>query len=171
MKQKAQIQLGESIFVVMIIILLLVFGIVFYSQAEKESIGSSKTIFKDLETITLTQFASSLTELQCSIQQVEFPNCFDKTKLTAFISLVQSEGDDVAKEFYFSQLGNSNITISEIYPVSNPVLKWNIYQNLPSEKSVSATGLLVSRVDLPVSLLNPISNTYSFGILTIEKYN
>ena len=98
MNKKAQIQLGESIFVVIIIVLLIVFGLVFYAQAQKESIDAESSGFDDLDTIAIAQYATSLVELQCSLQEVQYPNCFDITKLEAFHRVVQGN-TELEKEF------------------------------------------------------------------------
>lgn len=169
---KAQIQLGESIFVVMIIIVLLVFGIVFYSQVEKDDLNTELQSFTDLDTITITQYATSLTELQCSLQEVQYPNCFDITKINAFTSLIRSTGEETAKEFYFSQLGNAKVTITQIYPTSlilvpNEEYTWLIYENKPE---TDLANVKQAQVNIPINLYDPIRDTSAFGILTIIQY-
>ncbi|MCA9477612.1 MAG: hypothetical protein KC535_00510 [Nanoarchaeota archaeon] len=165
MNKKAQIQLGESIFVVIIIVLLIVFGLVFYAQAQKESIDAESSGFDDLDTIAIAQYATSLVELQCSLQEVQYPNCFDITKLEAFHRVVQGN-TELEKEFYFSQLGNAKLNITEIYPVTiaQPQRSWQLYDNQPTTLAEQA------QATLPVSLYNPIEDTYSFGVLTIIQY-
>lgn len=169
---KAQIQLGESIFVVFIVILLIVFGLVFYAQANRDSIQREANEFQDLETIVTTQYATSLVELKCSLQEIQYPNCFDKTKLDAFKALVVDQGDEVYQEFYFSQLGNARLHIRQVYPYQNPPLEWLIYENEKEEVVTDnlARVSLQEQASLPVSIYDPIRNTYAFGILEITEF-
>ncbi len=166
---RAQIQLGESIFVVIIIILLIVFGIVFYAQAQREGISDDVQQFNDLETIAITQYATSLTELECSLQEVQYPNCFDKTKLDAFIQLVDGTGEETAKEFYFSQLGNARLEITQIFPLPVSIddqVIWLIYDNQPA----NTASFSQARADIPINIYDPIEDTSAFGTLTIIQY-
>ena len=179
-QQKGQIQLGESIFVVIIIILMIVFGLVFYSGASKTSIDDESSGFDDLESISITQYVTSLTELQCSLQEVEFPNCFDASKLDSFERLLLATGGDTAKEFYFSQLGNAKLEITQVFPfipsIDDPLepKSWLIYHNEPVVSEDLAKGITTrtteSRINLPVSIYDPIRDTYDFGIITITRY-
>jgi hypothetical protein len=173
---KAQIQLGESIFVVIIVILMIVFGLVFFSEAESESIATESRAFDELEVIAATQYASSLTELHCTLQEVELSTCFDELKLSSFIELANlNSSRDFASQFYFSQLGNAKITITKIYPETETVIgensfkSWEIYKNTPPFDGDE--DLLPRRLtNLPVSLYHPIEQTYGFGILTLTIY-
>ena len=177
-RKKGQIQLGESIFVVIIIIVLIVFGLVFYSQAQKESTSQDKSQFQDLSSISLTQYTTSLSEVECSSQEVQSSTCFDTTKLTAFILLYDNTQGESAKEFYFSQLGNAIVYINETYPVYDnaPQRYWLLYSNYPVLSSPVLTPeeevRLAPRtqVQLPVSLHDPIYDITSFGVLTIIQF-
>ena len=181
---KAQIQLGESIFVVIFIVILIVLGLVFYSQAREEGTNREEVKFKELETISISQYASSLSELQCSLQEVQFPNCYDKVKLRAFMNVLggQSVGEggnsqyveDLQKEFYFSQLGDAELTIKQVYPEPpSESGSWELYSNTLVQDGVGQDGRPenVEEVDLPISLYDGIDGKYAFGILTIKVYS
>ena len=76
------------------------------------------------------------------------------------------------KEFYFSQLGNSKLVITKIYPEERPegtyLKNWTIYENHPED----IPGRIVNeaRADLAISILDPVEKTFSFGMLTIIQY-
>lgn len=161
--KKAQLQLGESIFVVIIIILLIVFVIIFTSQAEQESYERKADEFTDLETIMLSQFASTLAELRCSTLQVEELSCFDKHKLQAFGKL-QEEYPQLTAEFYFTQLGDANITLEFIYPQQPPLTLY--YNGIEADN----TTILERRSIVPVSIYDDLTQTYTFALLHITKY-
>lgn len=167
---KAQIQLGESIFVVFIVIILIVFGIVFYSQIQREDIQDEDSNFADLETVTITQYATSLTELKCSLQEIQYPNCFDQSKLDAFEQLVEQTGTETYRQFYFSQLGNSKLVVREVYPdpTKDP---WVIYENNRTlDPTVPQDRVLQAQANIPVNIYHPVTGTYAFGILEITEY-
>lgn len=158
--KKAQLQMGESIFVVIIILLLIVFGLVFASNAEEDSIRADKEDFLDLDSITLTKYASSLAELQCSLLDVTELSCFDIDKLTAF-SNVTDKYPEISAEYYFSQFGNANITVHEIYPSNR---NWTIYYNGLEDGEVGK----IKTTTVPISLYDGITKRKSFGILEIQ---
>lgn len=167
MIKKAQIQLGESIFVVMIIILIIVFGLVFSSQAEKDVVTQRAETFTNLNNIMLGKYASSLAELRCSSLQVKELSCFDIQKINAFIELQEKQSDFVA-EYYFTQLGDANITLELKYPVNK---SFEIYYNgLGNDALGHPIRAEENRIIIPVSAYDDVSQQYSFGILHIIRY-
>jgi hypothetical protein len=162
--KKAQLQMGETIFVVIFIIILIVFGIVFSTNAEEDSIREKQKTLTDLNAITISKYASSLIELQCSTLGVIDKSCFDKYKLMAFMNLSEKESGQIA-EYYFSQFKNANVTIKEIYPPTNN--EWTIYYNELGFNKTKKSKMTT----IPVSLLDPISKQKSFGELIITTFS
>ncbi len=160
--KKAQIQMGESIFVIIIILLLIIFGIVFSSRAEKDQFQTKNKEFLDLSTITLSEFAISLSELQCSTLEVRDLSCFDKNKLEAFKNVTDNHRL-LSREYYFSQLGNANITVVQIFPEAE---RWEVYYNgFPEDTKYDQNTVL-----LPISIYDGVTKKYGFGIAYITKY-
>jgi hypothetical protein len=160
MNKKAQIQMGESIFVVIIILLLIVFGIVFSSNAEKDEIIKKSNEFTELNAITLSKYATSLSELQCSFLYVTDLSCFDIYKIESFINITK-EYPSLSAEYYYSQFKNANITLKEIYPSNRT---WTIYYNGLGE-NISSRGKTTM---VPVSIYDSITKKKSFGVLKIQ---
>lgn len=156
--KKAQIQMGETIFIIIFIILIIVFGLVFFSQAEGENLRDKQQEFRELDTITATQFVASLTELKCSSYGAEEISCFDKIKIEAFGNLTRNNWD-TAGEYYVSKLGPAILRIEEIYP--NPK-NWTVYNYTGEYGEYIYAG---RQIQLPVSLQNPISKSKSFGVI------
>jgi len=168
MIKKAQIQLGESIFVVMIIILIIVFGLVFSSQAEKDVVTQRSEKFTNLNSIMLGKYASSLAELRCSSLEVQELSCFDIQKIEAFIELQEKQSDFVA-EYYFTKLGDANISLDLIYPVNKT---FEIYYNgLGKDNLGKPIKAEENRIIIPVSAYDDVTQQYSFGVLQIIQYN
>lgn len=154
---KAQIQIGETIAVLFVFFILIAIGLIFYANVIKGNILSEKEESLQLKSIGIAQVVMFMPELQCSEDVVtEIQNCIDILKLE---SAVIKDSNNVL--YYFDLLGFSNINVSEIYPNE---AKWNIY----SRKIGNFTNKFVTNV--PISLYNPISRQYAFGVLNIETF-
>lgn len=166
MKQttKAQIQIGESIFVVIFIMIIIIIGLVFYSSGEKESFERKEETFLQLSSISLAQYATSLKELQCSQLEVEELSCLDTIRLDSFVNLTENHWD-LAGEHYVNQLGTALIRVEEVYPNQKEWLVYNYTFNL-SDAAYSAR-----QINLPTKLFNSVTGQYSFGVLYITKYD
>ena len=172
-KRKAQVQLGESIFIVIFIILIIVFGIIFFSGAEKDSMTKQAAKYDDLSTVALAQFASSLSELACSKHEVEELSCYDLSKVEAFASLLNNVSlTSITREYYFTQLGNAKLEIDIVYSANGAhqgehiLLYFNdIYPGTEDHLPVNGQPIL-----MPISLFDPVSENTLFGVMTITKY-
>lgn len=152
--------MGESIFVVIIILLLIVFGIVFASNVEKDEVAKKREELLDMDSITISKYASTLVELQCSLLDVTDLSCFDIHKMNAFINVTKKH-PELSAEYYFSQFGNANISVQEIYPGNRT---WQIYYN---DVGVNNTGRSKQTI-VPISLYDGITKKKTFGVLSIK---
>ena len=166
MKQttKGQIQIGESIFVVIFIMIIIILGLVFYSSGEEESFQRKEETFLQLSSISLAQYATSLKELQCSQLEVEELSCLDKIRLDSFVNLTENHWD-LAGEHYVNQLGTALIIAEEIYPDPQTWIIYNYTFNL------TETAFTARQINLPTKLFNSVTGKYSFGVLYITKYD
>ena len=161
--KNAQLQMGETIFVVIFIIILIVFGLVFSSNATEDTVNQKKEKMTDLNSITLSKYASSLIEVQCSTLGVIDASCFDEYKLNAFTNLTKNDPAQTA-EYYFSQFKNANITVKEIFPETNRT--WQIYYN---DLGINHTKK-AKRTTMPVNILDPVTKKMTFGELIITSF-
>lgn len=166
--------MGETIFVVMIIILLIVIGFVFMFKAEESSSYVQATKFHELDSVALGQLITNLPELVCSTSGTKQQSCFDTSKIDAFRNVL-SNNKDISMEYYFEKLGNVNITVEEIYPNVNK--RWTIYVNDFNLNVTDEQGDIVkliqsygSTLKIPILLRDPITNKNSFGVLYVTKY-
>jgi len=161
MKKKAQIEMGESIAIIFIFIVLIGFGLIFYMNITKGTGTVKKEETSQLETIEIIQKASFLPELQCSGNSIIKQNCMDIFKLEAAEPIIREH-----QIHYFDVFGYSIISIDEIYPVSR---NWTIYNNSLDDM------LLQNRAEKkttykPILLYDPVDKLYHFGMLTIGVY-
>ena len=155
--KKAQIQMGESIAILFIFFILVVFGFVFYMDIMK---GSAKIEIEEniqLKAIGIAQKVSFLPELQCSEENVRVEDCIDLMKLNAASDLLKDNSI-----YYYDIFEFSKIWIEEVFP--NEGTKWDLYNSTPTTYKNRISTFI------PVSLFNPTSKKYNFGVLAVEVY-
>lgn len=178
LNKRGQLQIGETILVIFIFIILIVLGIVFYYRVESSSIAEDFEKFQveklSVDFITL----GDLPELSCSRGGIK-ENCVDTAKLIAFMGLASDNGR--LREHYLERFGHKNITIYQVYPSKNNIEcnmgqisdcgVWNIY----IKKPIKITSKTI--FDTPVSLYYPCKDSgcsddsYGIGIMVVEAYN
>ena len=154
MKNKAQVQIMDTISIMLIFFIIIVIGFLFYLRVSSSSQIDKLSKAQELESIRVSQTISFLPELQCSSKNIVKDNCFDKYKLDMFKMFGTAKKDQYYPFFYYS-----NITINEIYPNSG---NWNIYSKIGNGTSY--------KTFIPILLYNPITKTNAFGILTVQSY-
>ncbi len=161
MGKKSQIQMGESIAILFIFFVLLIFGFVFYMNIMK---GSAKVEVEEniqLKAVGIAQKASFLPELQCSEENVRVEDCIDRHKLEAVHNLLSENNI-----YYFDIFEFSNISVRKVYPFPEvgETIDWELYDNVPGEFTSKLSTFI------PVSLFNSTTKSYDFGILAVEVY-
>jgi preprotein translocase subunit YajC len=159
---KAQIKMGESVAVMVVFFILLMFGFTFYSKFQEYSYKKEMEKQNQLKVLQVSQKASYIPELQCTIQNVQTDNCFDMQKINYFNKLTESENEHV---YYYNLFGNSLIYVEDIFP--NPE-NYTVYNASLEDVQDAEFEVLTSNV--PVALFNASSNKYAIGILRILYY-
>lgn len=153
----------ETIAVLLIFFVLIGFGLIFYGRIQEKTIQETAEGNFELKAIQTAQLVSFLPELQCSSNNFIVDDCFDILKVKALRDIINNPpNNDIKNKYYFDIFGFSSITIEQIYPF--PVARWSIY-----EKTIEKTKA-ESSINIPVSLYDPISRAYNFGILTVDVY-
>ncbi|MBW2963692.1 hypothetical protein KY306_02875 [Candidatus Woesearchaeota archaeon] len=156
--KRAQIKMGETIAILFIFFVLILFGLVFYFQWQKSSFERQKVETFSEQTISKSLLASFLPELICSKMGVPTKDCIDLDKLRL--------SDEKMKEeltYYFDLLGFTTIRVERLYPLESEN-EWILYDEKPAEISRKIS------TPMPVSLFEPISGKYYFGVLYVETY-
>lgn len=159
--KKSQIEMGETVAVLIIFFILLVLSFVYFTFIKAGEVNQLIQEKEAKESIRISQEATFLPELACSHEGVIRNDCIDRLKLEAFD---QVSGD--AQDLYFDRLLFSKVTVREIYPDNTH--QWPIYNkpnlNLTSSKSTQ----------IPVSILtitNEGKERYSFGYIEVTYYH
>lgn len=162
--RKGQMKMTETIAVLFIFFILVVFGIVFYARYHK--ISSQEKQDQDLvqKAIDITTKVLVLPELECSQGQSEAQKyCLDLTKLR----LIEEKGlfQQHLEEYYFNLFSYSTITVYQTYPLGDPD-GWTIYNfPKPGGKNKEPTFFIVSlRDDFP-------KRSYNYGYIKVEVYS
>ena len=171
MNKKGQIEIGETLLVLLIIIFLIVMGLfVYYSYFSRSlsSLGSERT---DVENLILLHVFESLPETKC-----ENDDCVDVVKLFALKELIKDN-----RAYYASKFKNKKIIVEFVYPELRSEVKTVecnldkfqqalfpencgyviVYDNLGDKKAVYG-------VSLPVSLYFANLNEFRIGLLKIQ---
>jgi len=154
MKSKSQIQMGETIAVLFVFFILIIVSFIFYVRVLKGNIQSEGDELSQLRSVGIAQRVMFLPEVQCSEDNVIADNCIDTLKL-------KSAQDIMSKNevYYYDLLEYSNVSVSQIYPSQ---AAWTLY----SRKIEDFSNKFVTNV--PISLYDPATRKYGFGVLTIE---
>jgi hypothetical protein len=149
--------MGESIAVLFIFFILLIFGFVFYSNIIQSSSKVETEENIQLKAVGVAQKSSFLPELQCSEENVRVEDCIDLLKLDATASVLEQNNI-----YYYDMFEFSKIWVEEIFPQQRT---WELYENKPNNYKDQLSTFI------PVSLFNATAKEYYFGILAVEVYS
>jgi len=163
MKKKAQMQMGESIAIIIIVLILLIGSLTFYAKLKSASINNKKSLFQELDVVKLSQITYSLPEIQCSFAEVSDYGCVDSLKFKYLSDIINSSSNNQVYFYYRDLFGTSKIYLETINNSGN-ITYYELYYN-----KRNSTGN--SSVFMPTIVYDPINNTNTFGILTVVKYD
>lgn len=155
--KKAQLKIGETIAVLIVFFVLLFFGIMFYSNLERENIKEQVEDIEQQASIDIAQRIQFLPELKCTSGDITRTLCIDKIKMRAFKNISSQ-----SMTYYQSVFGSSKIEVAEIYPeFSNYTL---LYQGPESQQYFTTF--------LPISIFEPLPypGKYKVGMLKVTYY-
>lgn len=160
--RRAQIQAGELVMVVIIVMVFLILGLAAYSGLKSEGYKEIKQELRSLDAIDLAQEALAMQELGCDFADEISTDCVDIYRLEAFAKKIEMASvNDPLYNYYRSKFGLANITIEQVYPLEK---KWNVYET--RRGNISDIPLRI-----PVYLYDPTTQTNSFAILTVVKFS
>ena len=161
--KSAQIQMGETIAVIVIITIMIFFGLAFYSKIKTLDLNEQVDKYNQLDTIQLANTVANMPELLCSKQQVIDVNCVDKYKIMALQESIADGAGNPAFFYYNNIFGNSRIKVIQIYPR-------NFEDKLIYENNMTANQS-IETVLIPVNIYDPITGSNAFGVLSVESYS
>ncbi len=170
LNKKGELQTQETILVVFIFIILIVFGLIFFYRVQSASIADDFNNFQ-LEKLTVDFITlGDLPEFSCSKAGIK-ESCIDTTKLVTFSRLMNNQD---YKDYYFERFGYKNVTIYQVYPNKNnnkcttsisDCGVFEVYNRKPTKVDTKIVR------DTPVSLYFPDTDQYTIGMMVVEAYN
>ena len=152
--RKGQIQVFETMAVLVIFFILIFIGFIFYGRMVRTDIGKESYELSQLKSISTAQKVMFFPELQCSDDSLVKENCIDRLKLDSAMMVMRDN-----EIYYYDMLEFSEINITSIYPNEQ---KWTVYSRKPDTfKSRFITNV-------PVLIHDPLTGRDDFGIITIE---
>lgn len=157
---KAQMKMVESVFVVIIFMIILVIGIVFFSRFQHSESQFSATEKTLKESIQLAQTFASLPEVACTESGVVRENCIDLLKLEAMNGLSRNE-----ISYYFDLFKYGTVTVVKIYPDADADVgqRWVIYNKTKPNAGYFSTAV-------PMTLYDPTVDQRYFGLMEVRFY-
>jgi len=164
--KKSQIQMGETIAILIIFTLFVSFGLIFYTRMMED--GNQKQREENLElwAVQVAQKASFLPELQCSEENVRKDNCIDLLKINKAAEIFEDKKID----HYYPIFGSANITIIEIFPNDDEHFGTDNYLELYTEIPPQEKILKKESTFIPITLADYKNKKNYFGILAVEVY-
>jgi len=178
MKKKAQIQMMETVMVLVVFFFIIGIGLVFFGKFQQGAIKQSQTEMFEKRAVDIALKAAYLPELACSHGQDIDYNCVDLGKVLAFsANMDKQKRKDPAYsgffQFYTSDFTTSRIVLRIIYPKGQPPGQngdispypvFTIYDNAPEMAKKMKSFV-------PVTVIDPLRTKGKdklFGVLEIE---
>jgi len=159
-KKKGQLEIGITMMVLLVFMVLLMMSLIFYFKFSQESIKETRQEILDEKYSGLLDAIIGLPELRYSFNGVE-KNCLDIDKIENFQTIVDKSVYTRNSEYYSNLLGNVNAlwidVIDTKYPKNVPTTLKKIYRT-------KGTGLIYSS---PVSICDG-NNNFKIGKLNIQ---
>mgnify|MGYP001575262630 FL=1 len=152
----------ETIAILFIFFVLLLFGIIFYYKYQQSSFEQKQDDLLANRAMATTLKTIFMPELICSRGNAEpEDNCFDVSKLNSINGVVQEHLDD----YYFDIFSYATITVNESYPEFK---NWTIYDKpKPSYTRKEPTFFVVTLKDD----ITEQETKYGFGYVSVVVYS
>ncbi len=165
--KKAQIQMMETVFVLLIFLVFVGFGLIFFFNYSSKNIKQKTHELATLDAIKIALLAQNAPEFVCTSKMYIDTTCFEKEKLVAFQSLLLLP-NSYMNTFYFDLFGYSKITVTKIYPKPQPGFspeRFELYKRVKPNWKSNSSFLM------PVGLYDSVRDKVELGVLQVEVYS
>lgn len=157
--RKGQIHLTETVAVLFIFFILIVFGMIFYSKYQQISFKEKSEELVASKAMDTTLRILFLPELICSRGDAEpEDNCLDAMKLRHANETMRVHAED----YYFDLLSYATITVTQLYPEEKEFI---LYDKPKPEYTKREPTYFV------VSVRDDMVGDYGFGYVKVEVYS
>ncbi len=163
MNRKGQIKISETIAVLFIFFVLILFGIIFYYKYQQAALFEKEEELLGAKAIETTLKTLFLPELICSKGLAEpEDNCFDVLKL----DLVNKTFKKYSDNYYFDLFSYAKISVKEVYPGDT---SWLLYDKPPLKITRKEPTFFV--VSLRNDLTDENKPQYRLGYVEVVAYS
>tara|TARA_Y100000310_G_scaffold344364_1_gene456782 strand:- start:19220 stop:19732 length:513 start_codon:yes stop_codon:yes gene_type:complete len=165
--RSAQARITETIAVMFIFFILIMFGIIFYASYSKNAAITKQNELFSQNAIEITTKTLFMPELLCSKGEAEPEDfCLDVLKLKHSQTILEAH----VAEYYFDILGYAKISVEQVYP--NDGTTYTIYEKT---KVSDNTKIPSKDTNFIVSLRDETAGqggktAYGVGLMTVEVY-
>jgi len=178
LSKTAQAQMGETIGVIVVVIILLFIGIVFWNKVSVSNIVEVQSQDNELSVIEIANIVPELDELKCYESSVSKVKCLDLYKLLAMSNITQSGSTNTdAMLYYNSYFKNSRITVQIVYPkylVEDPTNPGTFIPkdeyNITLYDAQIKDATVSKMITLPVNIKDYIGKKTYYGMIIVEGY-
>jgi hypothetical protein len=168
--KKAQIKMTETIAVLFIFFVLILFGIIFYYQYQKVSLVEKQQELVAARAMDTTLKVLFLPELICTKGEAEpEDNCFDMMKLRN----VNKTFKEYLTRYYFNLFSYSRISVTEVYPGNSTFILYD--KETPSKDNETRGWTHREPTYFVVALKDDLNGTavseYGLGYVVVEVYS
>ena len=158
--KKGQAHISETIAVIFIFFILILFGILFYGQYQKRAIQDKQEELLSVRAMDTTLRTLFLPELQCTKGEAEpEENCFDLMKLRYANQVFGSH----LKDYYFDLFSYSTIVVQPVYPRGNAITLYNVSKPNATIGTEKTFFVVTLRDETQTGL-----EQYGYGYVTVE---
>jgi hypothetical protein len=163
LNRKGQMQMTETIAILFIFFILLLFGVIFYFRYQKIAFQEKQEELLGERAMESTLKTLFMPELICSRGEAEpEDNCFDVLKLNSTREIMQQYLD----EYYFEMFSYATISVQETYPKNR---SWILYDKPKPEFTRKEPTFFV--VTLRNELTGNNQPEYGFGYVSVTVYS
>lgn len=170
MNPKAQ-QMTETIAVLFIFFILIVFGIIFYAKYQTLALEQKAEETLGKRAIDTSLKALFLPEIACTKSEYDVGNdCVDELKMKA-AAIEEGSGFFQDNEYYFDLFSYATITITYVYPTKGEEEKTvTLYDRQPPEEKKLNKEPTYSVISIKDTTSQDPTN-YGFGYITVWVYS
>ena len=161
MDRKGQVQISETIAILFIFFVLLLFGIIAYAKFQQSALRERQEELLINKGIQISTKVLFLPELVCTKGEAEAEdNCFDMAK----VKWLNQNGyfeDNI--DYYFELFSFATISINQIYPEGEELI---ILYNKQDPNRINK-----KETHFVISLKDEMNDQFGYGFLTVEVYS
>ncbi len=166
--------MGETIGVLFVFFILLIFGLIFFFNLQKASLINRAELSQEIYAVTVAQRISTMPEIRCSEEEAQEMNCFDIHNMEIAQALFpQMINNSLRMDAYFrDSFGEVKVVVKQLNPYTGEWVKnYTLYDRTPTYyKDLNSFPLLIPVVLKNISFENS-RGEYYFGVLEVTIFS